>query len=188
MALTVASTPLTYAEYLALPEMKARYSIVDGALVIAAAPTPHHQRVVQRTFVRLDAFVQERQLGTVFLAPLDVVIRRDPLRTRQPDVMFISDERSLIIGQQVIEGGPDLVIEILSPANTRWDLEEKLRDYQAIDVREAWVVATQGQTVEVLQLSLEHIQRSGLYGLGDRIVSQVLPELQLTVDALFPEV
>jgi Uma2 family endonuclease len=178
---------LTYADYLSLPEMKARYSIVDGELVMAAAPTPDHQRIVQRTFVKLDAFVQERQIGTVFLAPLDVVIRRDPLRTRQPDVMFISNARRYIIGRQVIEGGPDLVIEILSPANTRRDLEEKLRDYQSINVHEAWIVATQGQTVEILQLSPEHIERLGLYGLGDRIVSQLLPDLQLTVDEIFPE-
>ncbi len=185
--MTVDRKHLTYAEYLALPEMKARYSIVDGELVMAAAPTPDHQRIVQRTFVKLDAFVQERQLGTVFLAPLDVVIRRDPLRTRQPDVMFISNARGYIIGQQVIEGGPDLVIEILSPASTRRELEEKLRDYQSINVHETWIVATQGQTVEVLQLSSERIERSGLHGLGDAIVSQVLPSLRLTVAEIFPE-
>jgi Uma2 family endonuclease len=185
--MTVDLKHLTYHEYLDLPEMKARYSIVDGELVMAAAPTPDHQRVVQRTFVRLDSFVHERQLGTVFLALLDIVIRRDPLFTRQPDVMFISNARRYIIGQQVIEGGPDLVIEILSPTNTRRELEEKLRDYQSINVREAWIVATQGQTVEVLQLSPERIERLGLYGLGDLIVSQVLSELQLTVDEIFPE-
>lgn len=185
--MTVDLTHLTYAEYLSLPEMKARYAIVDGELVMAAAPTPDHQRMVQRTFVKLDAFVQERQIGTVFLAPLDVLIRRDPLQTRQPDVMFISHARRYIIGRQVIEGGPDLVIEILSPANTRRELEERLRDYQTIGVREAWIVAPQGQTVEVLQLSPERIERLGLYGLGEAIVSQVLPELRVTVDEIFPE-
>ena len=123
----------------------------------------------------------------MFLAPLDVVIRRDPLRTRQPDLMFISNARRYIIGRQVIEGGPDLVIEILSPTNTRRELDEKMRDYRSINVREVWIVATQGQTVEVLQLSPEHIDRSGLYGLGDLIVSQVLPELRLMVDEIFPE-
>ena len=178
---------LTYQQYLDLPEMKALYSIIDGELVMAASPTPDHQRIVQRTFVRLDSFVDEHRLGTVFLAPLDVVIRRDPLRTRQPDLMFISNARRYIIGQQVIEGGPDLVIEILSPSNTRRDLEEKLQDYQTIGVREAWIVATQGQTVEILQLSAGGIERSGLYGLGDAIVSRILPDLRLTVVEIFPE-
>jgi Uma2 family endonuclease len=177
---------LTYDIYLTMPEMKQRYSIIDGELVMAASPTPDHQTVVQETFVKLDSFVREHRLGRVFLAPLDIVIRRDPLRTRQPDVMFISNARRYIIGLQVIEGGPDLVIEVLSPANTRPDLQEKLQDYQTIGVREAWIVSPQAQTVEVLQLSAEGIQRSGLYGLGSLIVSQVLSELQLTVDELFP--
>ena len=185
--MTVDLKHLTYEEYLALPEMKARYSIVDGELLMAAAPTPDHQTTVQETFVQLNAFVRAHRLGRVFLAPLDVVIRRDPLRTHQPDVMFISNARRYIIGLQVIEGGPDLVIEVLSPANSRRGLEEKLQDYQAIGVREAWIIAPQGRTVEVLQLSQEHIERRGLYGLGDAIVSHVLPELHLTVNEIFPE-
>jgi Uma2 family endonuclease len=54
-------------------------------------------------------------------------------------------------------------------------------------VREAWVISPQARTVEVLQLSASGLERSGLYGLGDFIVSQVLPELRLTVDEVFPE-
>jgi Uma2 family endonuclease len=185
--MTVDLKHLTYQEYLDLPEMKARYSIVDGELQMAASPTPDHQTVVQETFVMIDSFVRDHHLGRVFLAPLDIIIRRDPLRTRQPDVMFISNRRRYIIGLQVIEGGPDLMNEVLSPSNTRRELEAKLRDYQSIGVREVWVVSPQGRTVEVLQLSAGGIVRSGLYGLGDVIVSQVLPEFHLMVSAIFPE-
>jgi Uma2 family endonuclease len=137
--------------------------------------------------VKLDSLMRALRLGRVFLAPLDVVIRRDPLWTRQPDLMFISNARRSIIGQQVIESGPDLVIEILSPSNTRRELQTKLQDYQSIGVREAWIVSPQGRTVEVLQFSPESVARSGLYGLGDTIMSQVLPDLRLTVAELFPE-
>jgi Uma2 family endonuclease len=185
--MTVDLKHLTYDTYLAMPEMKQRYSIIDGELVMAASPTPDHQTVVLELSSTLNSFVREHRLGRVFLAPLDVVIRRDPLRTRQPDLMFISNARRYIIGLQVIEGGPDLVIEILSPSNTRRELEAKLQDYQSIGVREAWVVSPEGRTVEVLQLSPEGIARSGLYGVGDTIVSQVLPDLRLTVAEIFPE-
>jgi len=185
--MTVDLKHLTYDVYLAMPEMKQRYSIIDGELVMAAAPTTNHQRIILEIALKLTPFVRERQLGEVFLAPVDIVIRREPLRTRQPDLLFISQERRSITTPQVIEGGPDLVIEILSPSNTRRGLQGKLEDYQRIGVREAWVIAPPGQTVEVLQFSAEAIQRSGLYGLGDTIVSQVLPELHLTVDEIFPE-
>jgi Uma2 family endonuclease len=185
--MTVDLKHLTYADYLSLPEMKARYSIIDGILVMDAVPTPEHQLILQELLLKLVPFIRERRLGELFIAPLDIVIRRDPLRTRQPDLMFISHWRGSIIGQQVIEGGPDLVIEILLPSSTRWELEEKLQDYQKIGVREAWVASPEGRTVEVLALSPESIERSGLYGLGDLIISRVLSELQLTVDEIFPE-
>ncbi|MGH8065293.1 MAG: Uma2 family endonuclease [Candidatus Entotheonellia bacterium] len=130
--------------------------------------------------------VREHRLGRVFVAPLDIVIRRDPLRTRQPDLMFISKARRDVIGLQVIDGGPDLVIAVLSPTNTRLDLQEKVQIYQTIGVRDAWIVSPQAQTVEVFQLPAEGIQRSGLYGRGHLIVSQVLPKLQPEIDELFP--
>ena len=144
-----------------------RWRIGDGGGTHSGSP----KRLVEELFVKVPTRSCERRLGRVFIAPLDIVIRRDPLRTRQPDLMFISNARRYIIGRQVIEGGPDLVIEILSPSNTRRELEAKLRDYQSIGVREAWIVATQGQTVEVLQLSAGGIERSGLYGLGDHRLS-----------------
>ena len=178
---------LTYDVYLAMPEMKQRYSILDGELVMAAAPNPSHQAIVMEIALKLVPFVRERQLGRVFVAPLDVVMRREPLRTRQPDVMFIGQERRFIIGPQVIEGAPDLVIEVLSPTNTRQELQGKLDDYRAIGVREAWVVSAEARTVEVLQLASGAMQRLGLYGLGDLLASQVLPDLRLTVDDIFPE-
>ena len=178
---------LTYDVYLAMPEMKQRYSILDGELVMAAAPNPSHQTIVQELLLKLTPFVREHQLGRVFVAPLDVVIRREPLRTRQPDVMFIGQERRFIIGPQVIEGAPDLVIEVLSPTNTRQELQGKLDDYRTIGVREAWVVSPEARTVEVLQLASGAMQRLGLYGLGDLLASQVLPDLRLTVDDIFPE-
>ena len=185
--MTVDLKHLTYDVYLAMPEMMARYSIIDGELVMDGAPSPAHQTVLLELSLKLAPFVRERQLGRVFPAPLDIVVRREPLRTRQPDLMFISDKRRSIIGLQVIEGGPDLVVEVLSPTNTRQELQEKLRDYQTIGVREAWIISPQAQTVEVLQLSPERIERSGLYGLGDTIVSQVLRDLRLTVEEISSE-
>jgi hypothetical protein len=59
--------------------------------------------------------VRELRLDRVLVAPLDIVIRRERLRTRHADLMFIGNARRYVIGLQVIEGGPDLVIAMLSP-------------------------------------------------------------------------
>ncbi|MBI3988201.1 MAG: Uma2 family endonuclease [candidate division NC10 bacterium] len=181
--MSIQTKNLTYEEFLKLPEMKRRYEVVNGELIyMTPSPTPSHQMISRTLFRVLDHFVADRELGEVLYAPLDILIQQNPLRTRQPDLLFISKERLAIVGEHMIEGGPDLIVEILSPANTRLDLEEKLKDYGSINVRECWFVSPEAQTVEVLKFTSGRFERIGLYGLGDVITSEVLPGLHLKVE------
>jgi hypothetical protein len=72
--MTVDLKHLTYDIYLTMPEMKQRYSIIDGELQIAASPTPDHQAFVLELASTLRSFVHEHRLGRVFVAPLDIII------------------------------------------------------------------------------------------------------------------
>jgi Uma2 family endonuclease len=175
---------LTYEEYLELPEMGARYDIVDGELIMAPAPTVQHQIMLRNVFLPLHQFVTQHQLGQVLFAPLDILIQRSPLRTRQPDVLFVSNERALIL-KDIIEGAPDLIVEVLSPSNTRADIESKLVDYASIGVLECWLVSPEARTVEVLTLSDGNWQRLALHGLGDQVHSNVLVGLVIPVVEIF---
>ena len=175
---------LTYEEYLKTPEIKARYDIVDGVMTMAPVPTLEHQKILRQLFLMLHQFVSEQQLGEVFFAPADVIIVREPLHTRQPDLLFVSNERASILGDQV-EGAPDLVAEILSPSNTRSDLEAKLSDYATLGVSECWLVSPEARSVEILGLTEGSWARLGISGLGEQVQSQVLPELDLAVVQLF---
>lgn len=106
-------------------------------------------------------FVSRRKLGVVLFAPIDLIVRRKPkLRTRQPDLIFVSTARQHILADQ-IEGGPDMVVEILSASDTRKRISEKLHDYQLLGVRECWLVSIEAETVEVLRLSANEIKRVG---------------------------
>ena len=182
--MTLQTRRLTYEEYLKSPEIKQRYEIVDGQLIIAPSPTLQHQTILRQLFLLVDRFVTEHQLGEVWFAPLDVLIQREPLRTRQPDLLFVSNERAGIL-RDIVEGPPDLVVEILSPANTRTGLEEKLADYGRLGVNECWLVSPQARSVEVLRLEGGKWTRISIYGLGDQVQSQVLSGLIFPVDGLF---
>ena len=175
---------LTYEEYLKTPEIKARFDIVDGVMTIAPTPTVAHQRILGNLFWKLDQFVSEQQVGEVLFAPVDVIVQRDPLRTRQPDLLFVSNERASILGDQV-DGGLDLVVEILSPSNSRSDLEAKLSDYATLRVSECWLVSPEARSVEILGLTEGSWVRLGISGLGEQVRSRVLPELDLAVVQLF---
>lgn len=65
----------TYEEYYRLtPESHAeRYEIDDGELVPMPSPTLSHQDCVANLFTLLREYVRTRDLGKVFVAPLDVI-------------------------------------------------------------------------------------------------------------------
>ena len=182
---TTTTTRLTYEEYLKEPVTMSRYDIVDGEMIMSAAPNPYHQRTIRSTFRPLDRFVIERELGEILFAPLDVIIQRNPLRTRQPDLLFISNERANIIQEDRIHGGPDLVVEILSPSNSRADIEAKLADYARIEVRECWLAAPYGCTVETLLLEDGEWRRLAIRGVGENVETVVLQGLELPVSEIF---
>ena len=184
--MTITRTKLTYEEFLNEPVTMSRYDIVDGEVIMSAAPNPYHQRTVRRIFRPLDRFVTERGLGEILFAPLDIIIQRVPLRTRQPDLLFISSEKAdIIIQDDRIHGGPDLVVEIISPSNTRSEIESKLADYASLNVRECWLVYPQVYAVEVLRLEGSEWRRAYIRGVGERLESAVLPGLELDVADIF---
>ena len=175
---------LTFEEYLDLPIIEGRFDVVDGEIIMAAAPNVRHQRISGRIFLILQPFVLGHGLGEVLYAPADVLIRREPLRVRQPDLLFMRTDY-YSISDQIIEETPDLVIEIISPTNTRRHVEEKLLDYAAIGVPECWRVLPEEETVEVLTLVAGEWQRIGLYARDDRLRSTVLTGLDVEVSQFF---
>lgn len=138
----------TYADYAQLPE-GAPYQLIDGKLVMSPSPTALHQRLLRRLFRRLDHFVAQEGLGEVLFAPMDVYLSEE--NTVQPDLLFIAQDRRNIIGEQKIEGAPDLIMEILSPATAHLDLTTKKRLYEVHGVKEYWVVDPDQHTVEVFE-------------------------------------
>ena len=182
---------ISFEDYLLMPEINHPYEIIDGEFMPSPAPIPAHQRMSANIFKRLDEHVEAKDLGVVLFAPVDIILRRHPLRTRQPDVLFIHRDKlsgtgfDAIEELQILEIAPDLVVEVLSSSDTERVLSGKLSDYQRIGVKECWLVSREARSVEVLQLRKEQFQSLGQFGLGETIRSQALPDFQLAVNAIF---
>src|SRR5688500_10757688 len=99
-----------YEDYLTLSHVSNRYEVIDGVLYVAPAPTPPHQRRLLNLVTKLVPFVKERQLGEIFIAPIDLLM---PGATPvQPDVLFIARDNPTIVDlDRNIRGVPDLIIE-----------------------------------------------------------------------------
>ena len=182
---------ISFEDYLLMPEINHPYEIIDGDFIPFPTPPPVHQRMSANIVMALDSHVQAKDLGVVLLAPVDIILQRHPLRTRQPDVLFIHKDKlsgtdlDAIEELQILEIAPDLVVEVLSASDTEKVLSGKLSDYQRIGVKECWLVSREARSVEVLQLTKEQSQSLGHFGLGETVHSEVLPDFQLTVDAIF---
>ena len=190
-ATEAAKKKISFEDYLLMPEINQPYEIIDGEFMPSPAPIPAHQRMSANIFIRLKEHVEANDLGVVFYAPIDIILQRHPLRTRQPDVLFIHRDKlsgtgfDAIEELQILEIAPDLVVEVLSSSDTEKVLLGKLSDYQRIGVKECWLASREARSVEVLQLTKEESQSLGHFGLGDTIRSEALPDFQLTVDSIF---
>ena len=175
--------------YLNLPDDLTHYEIIDGEVIPLASPTIKHQIVSRELFRRLDTQITAKRLGEILYAPLDFVIRREPVRTRQPDLFFLSRERlhdwAHLQEQPRLEFAPDLVIEILSPSDTYTYWSEKLQDYYVLGVPEVWLVDVDKRAIEVQVREAGGYRSLGWFSGEQMVPSQVLAGLELKPAEVF---
>jgi Uma2 family endonuclease len=102
----------------AMPNDGRRYEIVDGTLVVSAAPGRLHQRAVGRMFRLLDDACPPEVEALV--APFSVVLSVNTVI--QPDVLVASRSR---LTDKNLTGVPELAVEVLSPSTRLIDLHVK---------------------------------------------------------------
>ena len=175
---------LTYDDYAKTPEDE-RWELLDGELIMAAAPNMKHQSVQSNTDWHVQRFVRDRDLGRVFNAPTDVVLSEHDVV--QPDLVFVSSEREHIITDANIQGAPDLVVEILSPSTASRDWRDKLDLYARHGVAEYWLVDPISEIVWVFRLVDETLVQVGMYGAGDMLTSPLLEGFALDLGLVFGE-
>lgn len=125
----------TWADYRTWPDSE-RWEIIGGAAYdMAPAPSTMHQMVVLKMSSRLEQRLSGRRCKP-FIAPTDVKLSETDVV--QPDILVVCDPTKITASH--IEGPPDLIIEVLSPATATRDLREKKALYESTGVREYVVV------------------------------------------------
>jgi Uma2 family endonuclease len=139
----------TWADYLSTPEdTSRRYEIVDGGLFVTAAPRARHQEVVANLVETLGGLTRSHHLGKVLPGPITVRLH-DELVV-EPDLIFIRADRLGIVDPEgVVDGPPDLVVEILSPSNRSYDRNLKRKHYLENGIPELWILDADERIVEV---------------------------------------
>jgi Uma2 family endonuclease len=175
---------LTTDEYFRTPETLLPQELVYGMVRAAASPTPGHQWVAGRFFLKLTPHVEKLGLGRVYMSPIDVVLDRAADLVVQPDVILISTPRLAIITDRVW-GAPDLVIEVLSPRPRIGALGERVEWFARHGVRECWLVHQANCEIEILEFASGAVTSRRMVDPEERIRSGVLPEFDESPSSIF---
>jgi Uma2 family endonuclease len=170
----------TYEDWRRLPDDGFRYEVLNGELYMTPLPTVEHQRASFQLALRMANFAVEHRLGEVLVAPCGVRLSNQPVPV-QPDILFVRSERLDIVGQEYVEGAPDLVVEVLSPANWLYDRREKFLAYEEASVAEYWIVDPRAGSIEVFVLQEEAYTLIGKFSGQDAASSQVLAGFEVVV-------
>lgn len=136
----------TVEDFLSLGELSTPCQLVNGELIMSPAPTPYHQIVLGNLYELIKGS-SRKSSGTTLFAPVDLYI--DSKNVFQPDLLYLSVERSGFLTKKGIEGPPDLIVEIISPSNSYMDRYEKKEAYQQFGVTEYWIVDPANKTLEI---------------------------------------
>ena len=152
-----------------------------GYIEVLDVPTKQHQRMAQFLFTALQAYVSSGRYGEVFMAPLPVRLWAG--KYREPDVVFVSDDRGETDGYP---DGADLVMEVVSQGleSRRRDIEIKVDEYVRAGIPEYWIVDPEEQTVTVHELVSDHYEPTK-YSADSIAVSRRLPGFGITVADIF---
>ncbi|HEY0756398.1 MAG TPA: Uma2 family endonuclease [Ktedonobacteraceae bacterium] len=173
----------TYAEYTMIPDDGKRYEVLKGVLYISPAPTPNHQSISVRLVAFLFQFVEAAGIGRIFHAPTDVELA--PGDIVQPDVFVLLNAGLEQIGEKRVFGGPDLVVEILSPSTMSDDLHGKRDAYERAQVSEYWIVNPGERVVELFILESGVYRSLGAFQGDDVLPTRIVPGWSVPVERLF---
>jgi Uma2 family endonuclease len=176
----------TYEDYLVVSEENPlmRVELLEGEIVMAAAPRPMHQYVLRNLALLLTGYVQLHHLGDVLFAPIGVRLAEDVFV--QPDLLFLRRERvAAVVGETYLEGSPDFVVEILSPGTAHYDRHIKMQLYAQYGVAEYWIVDPDDQAIEVYVLDGNSYRVAGIFLEGETVDVGMFAAANIQIDAVF---
>lgn len=178
----------SYADYLTWRFDDAVELIKGKLFVQSPAPAERHQRIVSNLHGFIWNHFRKHQCRSYF-APFDVRLLKSKATDSeittvvQPDICVVCDLSKL--DKRGCLGAPDLVVEIVSPATAKKDMNEKFNLYEENGVQEYWIVSPDSNALDQYFLSDGEYHRKDVYVNSQIFYSVIFPELQINLEEIF---
>jgi Uma2 family endonuclease len=145
---TVLIRDVTEEQFDELVDEGTKAELIDGVMIVHSPASPRHNIIAGFLRTLMNCYAEEKGLGKVF-GP-DDLIHLATCRKFAPDAFFLdAGDVPRPLPEKEFEGTPGLIIEVLSPSNRDYDLEDKRPAYREARVREIWLVDPDAQQVIV---------------------------------------
>lgn len=176
---------VTAEEYQLLPDPVDgnRLELLKGRVLSLPRPNWEQGEIAGTVGSLIKQFLKSNRVGRVSLSS-GIITERDPDSLRGPDVSFISKERMPLDKRmnEYPKMTPDLCVEVLSPSNTRFELNAMMTEYFATGAKMVWVVDPDERSVAVYEQPDEGRVFKGRSSLSG---GQVLPGFTCSVAEIF---
>jgi Uma2 family endonuclease len=184
----------TYADYLTW-RFEQSVELIKGKIFkMSPAPSSRHQDVSTQLQGRLFIYLQNKSCK-LYSAPFDVRLLdkkksqkadREIYTVVQPDICVVCDKSK--IDKKGCMGAPDLIVEILSPGNSKKELRTKFALYEESGVKEYWVVFPSEHVLQQYVLNENEKYELKSSFVEDEIFNaHIFPDLQINLSEIFEE-
>jgi Uma2 family endonuclease len=148
----------TRADLERLPDDGNKFEVIDGELLVSSAPRPAHDALVRVFWQLLAEYCGRTRIAHVS-GHLPVFVRGDSETI--PDIVV---REPAVPPQEKWDDAPmpKLVVEVLSDATRRTDMNRKRRFYMESGIPEYWIVDGDARTVRVISGAEDRIEATAL--------------------------
>ena len=113
--------------------------LINGRFYVMESPGSKHQSIVYELGFVIGGYIKKNKgKCRVYPGPFDVELPTEKGTVVVPDITVVCDTSK--VDKKGLKGVPDWVIEVLSASTQNKDKKEKLAVYEAVGVREYWIV------------------------------------------------
>ncbi len=180
----------SYADYLTW-QFQERVELIKGwILKMSPAPSMHHQSSSTTIQGEMYSYFKKSSCR-LFVAPFDVRLldKRKSKEDRkvytvvQPDICVICDEQKL--DERGCIGAPDLIVEIVSPGNSKREMKTKYDLYEENSVREYWIANPLEKNIMLYVLKAKKYQLKKIFFDDETIESAIFKGLKIELKDVF---
>jgi Uma2 family endonuclease len=184
----------TYADYLTW-RFEQSVELIKGKIFkMSPAPSRKHQKVSSILHGKIFIALQKKSCE-LYSAPFDVRLldkrksskaNTDVYTVVQPDICVICDRNKL--DEKGCIGAPDLIIEILSPGNSKKEMKTKYALYEEAGVREYWIVFPSEYVLQQFILNeQEKYELKASFTEDEIFNAHIFPDLQIDLAEIFAD-